>query len=453
MEHGKRAIGQSSHPKAIAMKLFKPHARKDSGSILTILLIIMTIMGITLASYLGLVRNQNLSTMRSQAWNLAIPVAEAGIEEAMAHLNHDPTNRTVDGWTLQGTNYVKERYVGTSKYIVKIANSSPPIIVAEAYVTKPLSSDFIMPPRTLRIVTTNDALFAKGMVAKGTIDLSGNNIKSDSFDSADPLHSTAGRYDPAKAKAGGDVATNSDVVDSLNVWNADIYGKASTGPGGTVRIGSNGSVGDMAWHTSGKKGIEPGFAADDMNVSFPDPKLPFSGGAFAPSAGGGYKYLLAGGNYEMAALDMSGNDEMYVAGPSVLVIDGNLKMAGRAQITIGPTGSLTVYVVGTSAQVSGNGVANNSGNALNFTYYGMPSNTDISFSGNAGFIGTVYAPYANLTLGGGGSDTSDFAGALIANTVKLNGHYNFHYDENLGRMGARRGYTIISWNEVFWQEI
>ena len=48
------------------------------GSALLVMLVTVTLIGITLASYLELVRSQNLSTMRSQQWNSAIPILEAG---------------------------------------------------------------------------------------------------------------------------------------------------------------------------------------------------------------------------------------------------------------------------------------------------------------------------------------------------------------------------------------
>src|SRR5690606_24725761 len=74
--------------------------RSSEGSALTVILVIVVVIGVTLASYLGLVANQNLSIQRSQAWNSGIPIAEAGIEEALAHLNRNGTNRIGDGWVL-----------------------------------------------------------------------------------------------------------------------------------------------------------------------------------------------------------------------------------------------------------------------------------------------------------------------------------------------------------------
>lgn len=424
-----------------------------------IILIAMVLIGVSLGSYLQLVSNQNISVMRSQAWNSAIAIAEAGIEEAMAHLNANTTNRTQDGWTVEGTNVVKERYLGTSRYKVAISKDlEPPVITSQAYVLVPLKTNYLA-PRTVRVTTTNDALFAKGMVAKGAIDLSGNKIKTDSFDSTDPTKSTDGKYDPAKASDGGDIGTNSSVLDSLNVWNADIYGKASTGPGGNVKLGSNGAVGSMEWHAAGNNGIEPGWSSDDMNVYFPDVKRPWSASSvvFPPLpgivSGTNYTYVLADGDYQMSELELENNEILYVTGEATLLVTSEIEIKGGGQILLAPGATLNLYMEGETTSVAGSGGLNNPGPAVNLSYWGLPTNTKVNMGGNAAFVGTLYAPQASLTLGGGGNNTYDFSGATVSNTVKMNGHFNFHYDEALGAFGPRRGYTIITWNESGWTEL
>jgi arabinogalactan endo-1,4-beta-galactosidase len=51
------------------------------------------------------------------------------------------------------------------------------------------------------------------------------------------------------------------------------------------------------------------------------------------------------------------------------------------------------------------------------------------------------------TLGGGGNDKKDFIGASVTKSVKMNGHFNFHYDEYLRTIGPGRGYIPIAWAE------
>jgi len=309
--------------------------------------------------------------------------------------------------------------------------------------------------RKVRVTTAIQPLFPMGLVAKGAINMNGNNILTDSFDSADPLHSTGGLYDASKRKANGDVATDSGLVNSVSVGNANIYGEVHTGPSGSVSIGSNGSVGDLAWQTGGNSGIEPGFDKNDMNVTFPDVSAPVVG-AFPPAGGnvGGtsYAYVLSGGSYQMSSFSLSGQSQVLVTGPSVLWVTGDVSMSGQASITIAPGGSLVMYVgtasgSGNSASLGGGGVINNAGNAANFQFYGLPSLTSLSMSGNGTFTGTIYAPEADLTLNGGGSGNQDFSGASVTKTVTLNGHFSFHFDENLMRIGPSRGWLATNWQE------
>ena len=427
------------------MNLHRQNRSESAGSLLGVL-IVMAVVGTGLGSYLTLVYNQNLSTIRSQNWNMAIPVAEAGVEEALTHLHYHFTNLETQGWVLIGTNYFKERWIGTNRYRAYISTSTPPIIISKGYVREARGTNFMPKPRTLQIMTTNDALFSKGIVAKGSIDLSGNSLRIDSFDSADPLHSTGGQYDPAKAKDNGDVATDSEMVDSLDVWNAEIYGHASTGPGGTVRLGPNGSVGNKAWHDAGSKGIQPGWSTDDMNVDFATIVPPFTGGVFGPPSGSvlgvGYTYVLGSDNYQLTTLSLSGQQKMVVTGQAVLYVSGDISLGGQASITILPGASLTLYAAGANTSLGGNGVINQNTASDRFIYYGLGNNTSISMSGNASFAGAIYAPNAAFTMGGGGNSSYGFVGACVTASVRLNGNCQFHYDENLARVGPKRGYTV-----------
>jgi hypothetical protein len=124
-----------------------------------------------------------------------------------------------------------------------------------------------------------------------------------------------------------------------------------------------------------------------------------------------------------------------------------VSFTGQGKIEIAPGATLKLFVSAPSANIGGNGVVNNGGNALNFQYYGLPSNTSLSMSGNAAFTGVIYAPQAALSLGGGGNNNYDFVGGSVTKTAKLNGHFNFHYDECL-KQGPAREYVITAWNEI-----
>lgn len=464
------------------MKPIRKRNNWSAGSVLMVSVCTALVLGILLAGYLIYTQTQNISVTRSQGWNAAIAVAEAGIEEALSHLNRnapyfEPTegtnNLACNGWTNLGGNVYAgpRRFLGQNYYEVTITLIGlTPIIDSVGYVYEPglyagapqimFAAAGVNPPpgyqtRRVRTYTKIDSLFAVAMAARSVIDLNGKNVTTDSFDSADPRYSENGLYprnDRNKTKDNGDVATNGEIINTLELGNAKIKGRAKTGPGGRILIGPLGSVGSRAWVEGGNTGIQPNWSANDMNVVFPQVRLPQT--TWYPKTkdnvvidGVMYDYVFTqSGDYYINA---SGN--IYVTnGVNVrLRIVSDFKMTGKDdRIRIAPIGaSLKIYMEGASFEVSGQGIVNESGNAANFYYYGLPSNTQLKFSGNASFTGAIYAPNADFLLGGGGNDIYDFVGASVTRTVKMNGHFNFHYDENLARIGSYRGFIPTLWKE------
>jgi hypothetical protein len=467
-------------------------ARTQEGSALLITLLVAIIIGTTLASYLTLAENQNLTTVRSQTWNSVVPVCEAGVEDALGLLNKyngqfdqlmNWTNTySFDNWTNLGGNvYYVRRYVGSNYYDAYITNTvvTSPIIACQGYTiwyyyvaalgapspifaatgttVTPTTTSTAGSTRNVLVKAKVDPLFNVAMAALQTIDFKGNNIATDSFDSGDPNYSASGLYpfsNVNKTKANGDVVTDDTIINSLSIGNANIKGSVKTGPNGTIAIGPNGTVGDRAWVEGGSTGIESGHSANDMNVAFPDVTLPSGSGLWttAPSAGGininGTKYdyvFNTSGDYQMSGLGGS----VYVGSNAVvrLRINGTVSISGQDQIYLENTSVLKIYMNSASFSLGGNGLINNNGNANTFYYFGLPVNTSASFGGNATFVGCVYCPEATFTLGGGGNNTLDFIGASVSQNVKMNGNFNFHYDENLRRNGMGRGYIASDWKE------
>jgi len=463
------------------MKIFPAKKNGSRGHTLFIIIVITGLVGFVLAAYLTLLRSQNTTTMRSQAWNASIPVVEAGIEDAMSHLNaHGTTNLGCDGWTQSGNiYYTPARYLGQNYYVLVISNwfagmTNLPVIESRGFVSVPtltasashpfLASGAGSPAATtnylgrgVRCSTRQEFLFTKAMVAKGNINLSGNNVRTDSFDSGNTNYSTNGRWDSSKARAKGDVATDGVVTNTLSIGNANIFGRVSTGPNGTIALGINGMVGDTTFQSNpaNKGKIEPGWSTDDMNVDFPDVIPPFTAAPPpAPLVVGGvsYNYVLSSGNWAIVSgtfggkVLVTGNASLYV-GPLA-----SIKFSGSDVITIQTNASLNLYGDTANVDISGQGVQN-PGFANQFYYWGTARNTTLSYGGNSAFTGVFYAPYADFSLGGGGNSTIDFSGSSISKTIKMNGNYNFHYDEALGRGGKIRGFVVTSWNEMTPQEV
>jgi len=485
------------------MKLKVSSIRNRRGSTYLTVIITTSVVGLMLAAYLKLVDVQNQLSVRSQTWNRTVPVVEAGIEEAMAHLNHngspdgggnfDLSKLQSDGWSsgnvLNGPWY-KQRLFDNDAYAVKIdawdgnTNNFPKIystgvvdhlpafalnkrfsaFLAGVSLQDMMATNSKYGRRVIECTTTNVPTFTKGLVTKRGIDMNGKNVETDSYNSLDENHSDGGRYptNPAERLANGDVASNGQII---NIGNAKIRGSVATGPFGTVNLGT-GVVGDSGYveNPANAGTIQDGHFRDDMNVDFADVVLPPTcvGGLPTncatwlpfPSTSGTtvigtntYRYVLETGDYDVSGMTLS--ESVYARGNVRLLVrsSAGINITGNDRITVGTNGSLKIYADCPTVNLGGNGVVNETGSAIKFAYYGTARNTSISLGGNAEFVGTIYAPYAHLELNGGGGAINDFSGAAMVASAKFNGHFRFHYDEALPAIGAWRGFTVTSWNE------
>jgi hypothetical protein len=304
------------------------------------------------------------------------------------------------------------------------------------------------------------------MAALGAIDLKGNNVASDSFDSSDPLYSTNGLYTVTKRKAGGDIVTNSSITNStaLSVGNANIAGHIQTGPNGSYTI-LNGTVGDLPWVDANTVGIEPGWANNDMNTTFDPAVLPTA--TWIPASGigtGGSGTAPDGKSYAhifTSPLDTVSNPGTYSITDSGDIYVGTNVSVKLYVSTASDYKPINIWVAGVNTSEAGKMIAyvaspsmtlgtndkTQSGRAWNLMFFGLPTCTTLTYSGNGDFTGAIYAPSADFHLAGGGNGYIDFIGASVTRTVQMNGHYHFHYDESLRSYGPNNGYIATAWRE------
>jgi hypothetical protein len=431
------------------MKLSRKPSLLRRGSVLFMTLFVVVAVGVALVSYLTMVQTQHRATLRAGAWNHAMPVAESGLEEALAHLNiRGTSNLVVDGWTLTNGNAFMTRPVGSSYYEVLVTTNFPPVVTATGYVPLPLYENAYL-KRKIQITTQKRGQFPYSFVSQYKYDLSGVTLV-DSFDSSSESGSTGGRYDATKRRANGNVGTTKQNASGiLKVATSKIYGKVAVGAGSTSTISGSGSVGDIAWVNS-TTGFQPGSRSDDLNLNFDDAPLPPSGSYVTPTSGmnngTNYTYLLGSDKYRLSTLLMSGNDAVCVTGNAVLHVTGKIDYTGITHIRIKPGGSLTLYANG-DTKLSGLGVINETGNARNFTYYGLNGNAKLELSGSGvpvEFIGTVYAPYADLNFSG----EVTFIGAALSYSAGSGGNVFLHYDEGLSGDSGAGTFVITSWKEL-----
>jgi hypothetical protein len=433
-------------------------SKSEQGGILVGVLIVGVIVSTVLVAMVAMVTQEHKMLTKSATWNSALPLAEAGVEEAMSHMRQVGVGpRFVNGWTTTSvTNIYLMRTNSDGITRVLINGATPPIVTSTGMVWSARDSKYVQ--RRIRANTKGVSYFMKAISAKKKIDLSGT-ASVDSFDSSNPLYSSGGVYDASKKKDKGDVATNESTPGAINMGGqASVYGSVATGPLGTVTMSNPAQVkvGTIAHVDGGGTGIQTNKYTKDMNVAFPNVDPPWqTWGPFAsvtppmviasgPSAGT-YTASLAGGNHSLTTLDIPSSANWIVTGAAQLWVKDTVAIQGT--ITIMPGASLQLYVEKGTVSFSGNGVRNQTGFAGNFALWCMPLVTAVSFSGEGNFVGTVYAPNSTLNLSGGGTSGLDFQGAAVANLVNGSGKYKFHYDEQLQNTGLRN-LQVVSWKEI-----
>ena len=299
-----------------------------------------------------------------------------------------------------------------------------------------VSQSFYTAPRYFfRTLQTNEPVFAYGLAAKTIFDLNGNNIYADSFNSSMPGRNLNGRWEISMRRDRAHIAVGTLVT---NVSNLEIFGSCYL-DGQEISVGPQGAIGDATWQNALNHGIQPGHFFANWPVPHPDVALPPGSDGWLSLPPGGitngasYNHVFnQTGDYRLPAGTLSGR--IFVSGPKVrLRVDGSINFSGQDWIEIGSSNtSFTIYMTGESANFGGNGILN-SFRPTNFVYFGTTSNTALQIGGNGETTAVFYAPSANATLQGGGNSDQDFSGALVANSIRLTGHYAFHFDEDLLR--------------------
>jgi hypothetical protein len=458
------------------MRIIASKPNRNDGNVIVIALFIAFILGLALASYLKLVDNRSRGVARSQLWNESMVVTEAGIEDALGFINKfvnissqkitDWTSAyAVDNWQNSGNVYWVTRYLDDTKtryYTVYITNvATGPIIRSTGYVPAPAWLSGGQPiSRTVMIGTKTDSYFNAAMAALGTINLKGNNIATDSFDSSATNY--PGYWTNTIRSANGDVVTDSVITNStLNVGNANVAGHIKTGPGGILAYNANCSVGDLPWVDSFTPGIKPGWYTDDMNVLFKDVKIPNVTWWNAAGAGTGGPGTVNSKYYDHVFTSAASGGYYTLSDSGNIYVGTNVTVTIKVPQTVGTFAPNYLYVAGTGAS-SGKFVAYidcanvtlgtddkpQSGLAGNMAFLGTPNCTSLSYKGNGDFTGVMYMPQADFQLAGGGSGIVDFIGSSVTRTVQMNGHYHFHFDEALRKWSPDGAYIAALWVEL-----
>ncbi|HEV2331028.1 MAG TPA: collagen-binding domain-containing protein [Verrucomicrobiae bacterium] len=415
----------------------------NQGSALLLSLLIAVILLIALTSYPALVSDENQAVGRAQSWNAPMPMAEAGIEEALTQLKYagNGTNLATNGWTLESDGlYHKSRTLSSAGYYaVAIQPATHPVIWSTGYVSTPISGGYIS--RLVKVQALPGPSFGKGVTAKGTISFTGNAYM-------DSYNVTNGVYDTGDPASTGVVLTDTNVAGAISLSGSPschITGTVDTGAGsGTIITGANNPVGSSNFVASGGSGASPnvqsGYYNNNANYQFNDVAVPsFSSYYTSFTTLGSSNIAGVSGQttyYEVSSISQS----LTVYGNVTIYVTGSISLAGLSDIEIATNRTLTLYVAG-SVSIAGNGVVNDTGLAKALTVYGLPTCTSFSYHGNANFVGVIDAPEANFSLTGNAAAI----GAFVVNSFSAVGNGGVHWDTSLASTGA---FLTSNWNEV-----
>ncbi len=432
-------------------------ADQRQGKVLILCVFMAAAVGLVLVSYLQLGNSHETLTARSQAWNTALPIAEAGLEEALTQLNYIRAKKgkilASNGWsTDRAGDTIRTRTLSSNAYFsVKITvsgkNAKDATITSTGYVLAPRSTNYIS--RTiLSTASKTNTLFIKSMIARKHI-RAGVGTLMDSFDSSSSTYSTGGLYDAAKRKAAASIATTSTKPNAIKVDNTKVYGDASTAPKGGVEFRNRGTVGDTTWVNGGNLGGQPSKITSTFTYDYQIISEPWAKGTgVAPLPGVynkiSYQYVLGTGDYELGATTLS--KPMIVTSNAMATLYVTGDFLANQDIVIEKGATLKLYMGGSKFEVRARNVDINGGNATQFQYYGLPTNRDLRFGkkGDTALTGIIYAPKAKIKIEGG----NDVVGSVVGKCIHLKHDGAFHYDEAINIIGSDYDtYVVKTWQE------
>jgi hypothetical protein len=445
--------------------------RAPHGNVLIMTLVFSAIVALMVAGYLNLAKSRTLLRARSLAWNTAIPVLEAGIEEAFTHLKDDSPALTTNGWSAATVGgqpvLIKSRtFPDNSYFSVTIYNATAngATIYSSGFVPAPLGQGYIS--RVVRVTMAGTkGLFAKAILARSTINFAGD-VQLNSYDSSNTNYSYPdGTYFSSRSSrflANGWIASMASSDTAIDLAGAKIYGGIQYPGGATYHIstgsGGGGIVGDTTYvsNPANAATIQMGHSDNTLNINIPPTPLPTnsSGNTVDPSTWTykaplttrfttnwvTYAYVLTSGDWSTGS-DTIHNQSILVQGNARLYVgrNGRVQMESGDAIKIPQGSSLQIYNDSTTDAVF-TGIANDSQLPTKFYYWALSgtTGTKLSLTGGSYCAGAIYAYYQNVVLTGGSSGTRDFYGALVANTVVNSGRFWMSYDQALGGIGANQ---------------
>lgn len=443
------------------------HRSRKTGSALITAVIFAFVIAILSGTYLKLASAEHRASLRSTAYASCLNLAESGVEMGIFALNSGKTSGST--WAVKVPDFLSDStFSGDVRYVILNATSAAPTIYAEGYMY-----NSAMPTVSKQVkvaLSTGFQPFQKGFAARNGITFSGNGVLLDSY------NSNYGEYNEDLNQAGidadygingknknDDIYVASDRLNaddgstSVSIGNADVYGYVEASDESRVSINANGMVTsyDHIGHDESR-------VSGDFYADFPVTEQPSGTYDQTYASGISGTTSVAGSSdpdhptyYNISDISLSGNagNILSITGHVVFVLSGDIEVKGSASISIQTDSSVEVYTANDVA-IGGNGITNTDGTATDFEIFGTAAmdgddaGQDIKVAGNGQLAASVYAPNADVSLNGGGTD-GEVLGGVVALTATITGGSAFHFDEALRGITDGDGtYSVDRWLEM-----
>jgi hypothetical protein len=461
-----------------------PGDRRDSGTALITAMIFAFVIGLLSVSYLKLASSEYRAATRSTLYSSSLNLAESGVEMGIAALNAGSVSGSTWKDDVTGKGFLTDAgFDGDVRYVILDASAPSPIIYSEGSI---YSDSMSVVTKQVKVeLSSGFQAYEKGFAARNGITLSGKGVTFDSYnsdygdydsvlpltyvDSNGDIQDVPTGYGTAGKNKNDDIYVASDLLDedggvAVSVGNATVYGHVQSGEESKVSVNKQGMV--TTYEGDGAGQHQEGRVLGDFSANFPVTEQPsdfypepkYEDGKMQGSDDAEYpKY------YALDGISLGGSERLVISGHVVLVMSDDIKVKGSGEIYLDDTAnaaelpedqgsSLHIYSAH-DIDIGGNGVTNN-GAPADFKVYGTAAmdgddaGQDIKIAGNGQLAASVYAPNADVTLNGGGTD-GDVLGGVVALTAKLTGGSVFHFDEALrGIIDDDGTYTVSSWLEM-----
>lgn len=425
--------------------------RSDRGGVLPAVIILTMIAAVWIGSFVQLTQTEVRISNSSFHFNSALNLAEGAVERSMLALNtqrrQELTGGSGDPWSgwraEDGIMKMDEVEVDLGRGLIGVLraeiddyNTDEPRILAEGKIALPIQPDV---SRRLEVLLELRPPFENGFTFRRSVTLKGQSITFDSYDAEKGLY-----HPETNRQAGATVASPTlEAEDDLSLGNAKIYGYVALGSG-NPKLGPRGNVSglDAQEGTVDPSRITRDFVAHFPSVYPPNPQYSLgtidSDWSGNPETG---EWTLGNPNatvptiYEVEAITFN-NRTLTIIGPVILYVLGEIDIGGGSgRLEIDENVSAEIFAE-SDITIGGDGAVNRTADPRNLSIFGTSSmNQAFKLHGGSDWIASIYAPNADIELKGGGS-TGTFFGAMVGDSLLVDGNYDLHYDESLAEITA-----------------